>query len=137
MIRGASSRAISVGAALLLSLSSAACTAVATRSYDLPIEQVDVAAREAVVRAGYPGTGLNAQRTLLFGFFIGDGGEQIRVELVPAGSRTDVKITSEKQFAGFLAQQHYANEIAAYLDQYIQENKPLWERAVSTPVAQP
>ena len=117
----------------------AACTSVTTRSYSEPLPYVNLAAQEACATAGFAvtprqttATQLSVDRSLAVGFLIGDGGSHVTVDLTDTGGGTDVRIVSEKRFVGFLAQRHFNEEIASYLDGYLVENRPIKDKLDSS-----
>ena len=108
------------------------CSSVTRVSFDEPLPYVSLAAMEACATAGFaigrdtPGTEqMSARRGAIFGFFIGDGGETISVDLQSDGDATEVTIRSQKRFAGFLAQRHLDDRVAEFMATYISENAAL------------
>ena len=117
-----------VGVALTVLLLLGGCSSVTTVSFDEPLPFVSLAAQEACASAGYEiessgaSSDLKAGRGGRFGFFIGDGGETITVDLTPERTSTEVTIRSQKRFFGFFAQRHLDDRVADFISVYIEEN---------------
>ena len=105
---------------------------VTKRSYNQPAKYVRFAAVEACAAAGFEGgpaadvgggMEITGERSILFGFFLGQGGERVKVDIREAGPLTNVAIESRKRSVGFGCQRHHNVRIASYLDSYLQENE--------------
>ena len=110
----------------------AGCVSVTKRSYNQPAKYVSFATVEACAAAGFEdgpaadvggGVEVAGERSILFGFLLGQGGERVKVDIREYGPRTNVDIESRKRAVGFACQRHQNERIASYLDSYLQENE--------------
>jgi hypothetical protein len=70
-------------------------------------------------------TFLEGTRELTFGFFLGQGGEKLRVEVRASGPGAEATLRSEKQAVGFLTQVYRNDRVAGFIDRFLSENARL------------
>jgi hypothetical protein len=68
----------------------------------------------AVVKQNTP-TYVEGRRPNKMGLMVGSGGETIKIWLSAAGAQTQVKVTTEKSFAGMVGQKSWDSEVLAAL----------------------
>lgn len=113
------------------------CASVTQRSYNMPASYVSFATQEACATAGFDKikiqndlNRIEGNRKLIVGFFAGQGGEHINIQLKELNQTTEATIESKKKFVGFLAQRHMDKRIADYIDMYVKENEELKDRII-------
>ena len=124
----ASPRSVRLVPALLAVACALGCSRVTQRTYNAAMADVYFAAQEALAATGMEtrstdgSTYLAAERGVLFGFFMGQGGDKLRVTLRQSGAATDATFLSEKQVVGGATQRHRDSRVAQYVDEFLQEN---------------
>jgi hypothetical protein len=105
------------------------------KSYKQSMPYVRFAAEEACAGAGFQavhvinfdgGLKVVGERKPQMGFFTGQGGEHVQVDIWEDGPMTKVAIESRlsaSRHSDFWAQRHLDGRIASYLDSYLQENE--------------
>lgn len=114
------------------------CTSTTTRSYAEPLAYTQFAAQEACATAGFQltrvgGGEIEGERPIRLGLLLGQGNENVRVQLAESGSTTSVEITTRKRFLFFFAARHHDERIAEYLDAFVLEDRDLRERIAVAP----